>query len=44
LEPLKALVESAGLEAILHLEYSLPQGDTTFVRSDAAVALRASSS
>jgi len=44
LEPFKALVESAGLEAILHLESSLPQDDTTFVRSDAAVALRASSS
>jgi len=43
LELLKALVESAGLEAILHLESSLPMDDTTFVRSDAVVALRASS-
>jgi hypothetical protein len=44
LESLKALVESAGLEAILHLESSLPMDDTTFVRRDAVVALRASSS
>jgi hypothetical protein len=43
LDALKALVDSAGLEAILHLESSLPPDDTTFVRSDAALALRASS-
>jgi hypothetical protein len=44
LDPLKAIVASAGVEAILHLESSLPPDDTAFVRSDVAIALRASSS
>jgi hypothetical protein len=43
LDPLKAVIASAGVEAILHLESSLPPDDTAFVRSDAVVALRASS-
>src|SRR5262249_7915002 len=42
LQPLKALVESAGIQAVLHLESSLPLNDSTFVRTDAALALRAS--
>ncbi|HLH30001.1 MAG TPA: hypothetical protein VKY31_02285, partial [Terriglobia bacterium] len=42
LAPLKTLVDGAGLEAVLQLESSLPLDDTTFVRSDAALALRAS--
>jgi hypothetical protein len=42
LEPLKALVESAGIQAVLQLESSLPMDDTAFVRTDAALALRAS--
>jgi hypothetical protein len=42
LEPLKALLASEGLEAVLHLESSVPAEDTTFVRSDAAVAFRGS--
>jgi hypothetical protein len=40
--PLKTLVESAGIQAVLHLESSLPINDSTFVRTDAALALRAS--
>jgi len=43
LEPLRKLVDAAGMEAMLHLESSLPSDDTTFVRSDVALALRASS-
>ena len=42
LDPLKALVESAGIQAVLQLESTLPTDDTTFVRTDAALALRAS--
>src|SRR5262245_12206120 len=42
LDPLKTIVAAAGVEAILHLESSVPPDDT-FVRSDAAIALRASS-
>lgn len=42
LEPMKRLVEAAGIEAVLHLESSLPLNDSTFVRTDAALALRAS--
>jgi hypothetical protein len=40
LEPLRALVESAGVQAVLQLESSLPVNDQTFVRTDAAVAIR----
>ncbi|HYR84479.1 MAG TPA: hypothetical protein VE422_10420 [Terriglobia bacterium] len=43
LEPLKGLFESAGLQAVLHLESSVPMTDPTFVSSDAVVALRAAS-
>ena len=43
LDPLKTIVAAAGVEAILHLESSVPPDDTSFVRSDAAIALRASS-
>jgi hypothetical protein len=43
LEPLKAAVDSAGLEGVLQLESSLPIDASTFVRSDAAIALRAAS-
>ena len=43
LEPLRVLVESAGLEAVLHLESSVPMGEGTFLGRDAAVALRAGS-
>jgi hypothetical protein len=43
LEPMKALLESAGLEAMLHLETSVPLNDPTFVSSDAAIALRTAS-
>jgi hypothetical protein len=42
LEPLRALVESAGIQAVLQLESSVPADDSTFVRTDAALALRAS--
>src|SRR5215831_16877738 len=42
LEPLRALVESAGVQAVLQLESSVPADDSTFVRTDAALALRAS--
>jgi hypothetical protein len=41
LEPLKAALDSAGLEGVLHLESSLPIDASTFVRSDAAIAFRA---
>jgi len=41
LEPLKTLLDSAGIEAVLHLESSLPANASTFVASDAAIALRA---
>jgi hypothetical protein len=41
LEPLRALMDSAGLQAVLQLESSLPINDSTFVRTDAALALRA---
>jgi len=43
LEPLKRLLDSAGIEAVLHLESSLPVDASTFVGSDAAIALRAPS-
>jgi hypothetical protein len=42
LEAMKALVESAGIQVVLQLESSLPPDDSTFVRTDAALALRAS--
>jgi hypothetical protein len=42
LEPMRALVESAGIQAVLQLESSLPMDDSTFVRTDVALALRAS--
>jgi hypothetical protein len=42
LEPVTRLVDSAGIQAVLHLESSLPLSDSTFVRTDAALALRAS--
>jgi hypothetical protein len=42
LAPLKTLVESAGIQAVLHLESSLPLNDSTFVGTDATLALRAS--
>jgi hypothetical protein len=41
LEPLKTLLESAGIESVLHLESSLPVDASTFVRTDVAVAVRA---
>lgn len=41
LEPLRALVASAGIQAVLQLESSLPLNDSSFVRTDAALALRA---
>ena len=44
LNPLKGLLESAGIQAVLHLESSVPMNDPTFVGSDAVVALRAASS
>jgi hypothetical protein len=42
LAPLKTIMESAGIQAVLHLESSLPLNDSTFVGTDAALALRAS--
>jgi hypothetical protein len=42
LDALKRLVDSAGIQAVLHLESSLPLNDSTFVRTDTALALRAS--
>ncbi|HEY2381760.1 MAG TPA: hypothetical protein VGK48_11335 [Terriglobia bacterium] len=44
LQPMRALVESGGIQAVLQLESSLPADDTTFVRTDAVLALRASKS
>jgi hypothetical protein len=43
LQPLKALLDSAGVEAAVHLESSMPSDAATFVRSDAAIGLRAAS-
>jgi len=43
LEPLKTLIESAGLEAVLHLESSVVMDGEVFVGSDAALAFRAAS-
>jgi hypothetical protein len=43
LAPLRTLLETAGLEAVLHLESSVPVADGTFVHTDAAVGLRTAS-
>jgi hypothetical protein len=43
LEPLRRLAAGAGIEAVLHLESSGPLDGQTFVRHEAAIALRASS-
>jgi hypothetical protein len=42
LDALKRLIDSAGIQAVLHLESSLPLNESTFVQTDAALALRAS--
>jgi hypothetical protein len=41
LEPLGAVVEAADIQAVMQLESSLPPGDSTFIQSDVALALRA---
>ena len=43
LEPLRSLVQSAGVEALLHLESNAVVNGQTFVNTDAAVALRSAS-
>jgi hypothetical protein len=41
LEPLRTVVASAGMQGVLQLESSLGLDDSSFVRTDAAIALRA---